>query len=173
MIIHICGTSGSGKSFIGELFRKSMTVVDTDDWIVEFMKKNRNRTVTGFQKFIEHKVRSLNTDKINLLVGYLDHLSVRYPLTESTYKFFIKSTARKVFQQFNLRTLKWTCTNLLKVTKTLKKNYNLPPAYKSIQKVEYTLQKDLEEYVHKGGYILKTQGQIIHILDKILYHCKI
>ena len=42
MIIHIAGTSGSGKTYIGNLLKKDCNVIDLDDWTEEFNKKKLN-----------------------------------------------------------------------------------------------------------------------------------
>lgn len=42
MIIHIAGTSGSGKTYIGNLLKKDYNVIDLDDWTEEFNKKKLN-----------------------------------------------------------------------------------------------------------------------------------
>jgi dephospho-CoA kinase len=44
MIIHITGTSGSGKTYIGELFNKNknINVIDIDNWMEEFFYYKKN-----------------------------------------------------------------------------------------------------------------------------------
>ena len=51
MIIHISGTSGAGKSYIGNLFKKDCNVIDLDDWTEEFDKK-KIKNNKEFIKFI-------------------------------------------------------------------------------------------------------------------------
>jgi uridine kinase len=51
MIIHIAGTSGSGKTYIGDLFKKDCNVIDLDDWTEEFnKKKNKNNIILNLNK---------------------------------------------------------------------------------------------------------------------------
>jgi dephospho-CoA kinase len=72
MIIHIAGSSGSGKSYIGNIFKNNMNVIDTDDWTEEYGKIIKNKTKKSFINFIQNKINNLDINKINLLVGYLD-----------------------------------------------------------------------------------------------------
>jgi uridine kinase len=107
MIIHIAGTSGSGKTYIGDLFKKDCNVIDLDDWTEEFNKK-KIKNNKEFIKFIDDKINKLDENEINLLVGYLDvymnNKLIVYPL-KTNFKFFIKISPKQLFIQYNTRLL--------------------------------------------------------------------
>jgi dephospho-CoA kinase len=58
MIIHICGSSGSGKTYIGNMFKNKINVIDLDDWTEEFNKKTL-KTKKTFMLFIDEKLKKL------------------------------------------------------------------------------------------------------------------
>jgi len=116
MIIHISGTSGSGKTYIGNIFKNIMNVIDTDDWTEEYDKIIKVKTKKSFIDFIQNKINNLDKNKINLLVGYLDvyinNKLIIFPITENNcFKFYIKILPKKLFIQYNSRIINWICKN--------------------------------------------------------------
>jgi uridine kinase len=116
MIIHISGTSGSGKTYIGNIFKNIMNVIDTDDWTEEYDKIIKVKTKKSFIDFIQNRINNLDKNKVNLLVGYLDfyinNKLIIFPITEKNCsKFYIKIVPKKLFIQYNSRIINWICKN--------------------------------------------------------------
>lgn len=168
MIIHIAGTSGSGKTYIGNLFKKKYNVIDLDDWTEEF-NKNKIKEKKKFIKFIDDKINKLNKNKINLLVGYLDYYInnelVVYVL-KTNYKFFIKISPKKLFIQYNTRIVNYICKNKNNIILNLNKN-KLPPRCKTMEDLEKEYNIDYNNYVSNLNYKLYTSIQIINYIKKI------
>lgn len=168
MIIHIAGTSGSGKTYIGNLFKKYCNVIDLDDWTEEF-NKNKIKEKKEFIKFIDDKINKLNKNKINLLVGYLDYYInnelIVYAL-KTNFKFFIKISPKKLFIQYNTRIVNYICKNKNNIILNLNKN-KLPPKFKTIEDLEKEYNNDYNSYVLDLNYKLYTSMQIINYIKKI------
>lgn len=166
MIIHVCGASGSGKTYIGEKFYNKMNVIDTDDWTEEYSNLDI-KTKKSYINFINNKINNLDKNKMNLLVGYLDFYInnelVIYPIS-TDYKFFIKISAKKLFIQYNVRLINWICKNKKNAISKIK-DYKLLP-FKELEEIKKDYKKDLDEYVNKLNYIPLTQNEIIKFLIK-------
>ena len=171
MIIHIAGTSGSGKTYIGNLLKKDYNVIDLDDWTEEFNKKKIKHN-KEFIKFIHDKINKLDENKINLLVGYLDvymnNKLIIYPL-KTNFKFFIKISTKQLFIQYNTRILNYICKNKNNIILNLNKK-KLPPNFKTIEDLEKEYNIDYNNYVTELNYTLSTSSQIINFI-KINYRC--
>lgn len=167
MIIHISGSSGSGKTYIGEKFHKKMNVIDTDDWTEEYDKIIKNKTKKSFIDFIQNKIDNLDKNKINLLVGYLDkyinNKLIIYQI-KTDYKFFIKISPKKLFIQYNSRIINWICKNKEEALSKIN-HYKLLP-FRTLNEIEEQYKKDLDEYVIKLKYKLYNQTKIINFLEK-------
>jgi len=165
MIIHIAGTSGSGKTYIGDLFKKDCNVIDLDDWTEEFNKK-KFKNNKEFIIFIDDKINKLDENKINLLVGYLDvymnNKLIVYPL-KTNFKFFIKISPKQLFIQYNRRILNYICKNKNNIILNLNKN-KLPPNFKTIEDLEKEYNIDYNNYVTELKYTLSTSSQIINFI---------
>jgi len=168
MIIHIAGTSGSGKTYIGNLFKKDYNVIDLDDWTEEFKKKIKNNK--EFIKFIDNKINKLDENKINLLVGYLDiyinNKLIIYPL-KTNFKFFIKISLKQLFIQYNTRLLNYICKNKNNIILNFNKN-KLPSNFKNIEDLKKEYNIDYNNYVTELKYTLSTSSQIINFLKNII-----
>jgi ABC-type dipeptide/oligopeptide/nickel transport system ATPase subunit len=168
MIIHIAGASGSGKTYIGNLFIDRMNVIDLDNWTEEFNKK-KLKTNKKFITFIDDKINKLDQNKINLLVGYLDvyinNKLIIYPL-KTNFKFFIKISPQKLFIQYNMRLVNYICKNKNNIILNIKKNI-LPPSCKNMEDLhkEYTV--DYKNYVTNLNYTLYSSTQIINFIKHI------
>ena len=169
MIIHIAGTSGSGKTYIGNLFKKDCNVIDLDDWTEEFNKK-KIKNNKEFIKFIDNKINKLDENKINLLVGYLDvyinNKLIVYPL-KTNFKFFIKIFPKQLFIQYNTRLLNYICKNKNNIILNLNKN-KLPPNFKTIEDLEKEYNIDYDNYVTELKYTLSTSSQIINFIKNTI-----
>ena len=171
MIIHIAGTSGSGKTYIGNLLKKGCNVIDLDDWTEEFNKKKiiHNKE---FIKFIDDKINKLDENNINLLVGYLDiymnNKLIIYPL-KTNFKFFIKISPKQLFIQYNTRILNYICKNKNNIILNLNKK-KLPPNFTTIEDLEKEYNIDSNNYVTELNYTLSTSSQIINFI-KNNYRC--
>ena len=169
MIIHIAGTSGSGKTYIGYLFKKDCNVIDLDDWTEEFNKKEKKNN-KEFIKFIDNKIYKLNENKINLLVGYLDvYMSnklIIYPL-KTNFKFFIKISSKKLFIQYNTRIVNYICKNKNDIFLNLNKS-KLPPNFKTIEDLEKEYNIDYNNYVTELNYTLSNSSQIINFIKNTI-----
>jgi len=169
MIIHIAGTSGSGKTYIGDLFKKDCNVVDLDDWTEKFNKK-KIKNNKEFIKFIDDKINKLDENKINLLVGYLDvymnNKLIVYPL-KTKFKFFIKISPKQLFIQYNTRILNYICKNKNNIILNLNKN-KLPPNFKTIEDLEKKYNIDYNNYVTELNYTLSTSSQIINFIKNTI-----
>jgi adenylate kinase family enzyme len=167
MIIHISGSSGSGKTYIGEKFYKKMNVIDTDDWTEEYDKIIKNKTKKSFIDFIQNKIDNLDKNKINLLVGYLDKYInnelIIFPI-KTNYNFFIKISPKKLFIQYNSRIINWICKNKEEALSKIN-HYKLLP-FRTLHEIEEQYKKDLDEYVIKLKYKLCNQTKIINFLEK-------
>jgi S-methylmethionine-dependent homocysteine/selenocysteine methylase len=168
MIIHIAGTSGSGKTYIGDLFKKECNVIDLDDWTEEFNKK-KIKNNKEFIKFIDNKINKLDENKINLLVGYLDvyvnNKLIIYPL-KTNFKFFIKISPKQLFIQYNTRMVNYICKNKNNIILNLNKN-KLPPIFKTIEDLEKEYNIDYNNYVTNLDYTLYTFSQIINFINNV------
>ena len=169
MIIHIAGTSGSGKTYIGDLFKKDCNVIDLDDWTEEFNKK-KIKNNKEFIKFIDDKINKLDENKINLLVGYLDvyinNKLIVYPL-KTNFKFFIKISPKQLFIQYNTRILNYICKNKNNIILNLNKN-KLPPNFKTIEDLKKEYNIDYNNYVTELKYTLSTSSQIINFIKNTI-----
>ena len=169
MIIHIAGTSGSGKTYIGNLLKKDCNVIDLDDWTEEFNKKKiiHNKE---FIKFIDDKINKLDENNINLLVGYLDiymnNKLIIYPL-KTNFKFFIKISPKQLFIQYNTRILNYICKNKNNIILNLNKN-KLPPNFTPIEDLEKEYNIDYFNYVTELNYTLSTSSQIINFIKNTI-----
>ena len=169
MIIHIAGTSGSGKTYIGNLLKKGCNVIDLDDWTEEFNKKKiiHNKE---FIKFIDDKINKLDENNINLLVGYLDiymnNKLIIYPL-KTNFKFFIKISPKQLFIQYNTRILNYICKNKNNIILNLNKN-KLPPNFTPIEDLEKEYNIDYFNYVTELNYTLSTSSQIINFIKNTI-----
>jgi len=170
MIIHIAGTSGSGKTYIGNIFKNIMNVIDTDDWTEEYDKINKVKTKKSFIDFIQNKLDNLHKNKINLLVGYLDvyieNKLIIFPI-ETKYKFYIKISPKKLFIQYNSRIINWICKNKKKALSKIN-NYELLQ-FKNLDEIEKQYNKDYNAYVIKHKYKLYSQHKIIKFLNKQIF----
>lgn len=117
VVIHIAGTSGSGKSWLGMLMKriypdKKLHVVDLDD----IFKREIDRTV-GIKE-VEDRYHAIEThvlDKINklkhmhsnlLITGYSDFVidnKVRYVELGAERKYFIDIPIDQLIQQYRSR----------------------------------------------------------------------
>ena len=169
MIIHIAGTSGSGKTDIGNLLKKDCNVIDLDDWTEEFNKKKIKHN-KEFIKFIDDKINKLDENKINLLVGYLDiymnNKLIIYPL-KTNFKFFIKISPKQLFIQYNTRILNYICKNKNNIILNLNKN-KLPPNFTPIEDLEKEYNIDYFNYVTELNYTLSTSSQIINFIKNTI-----
>ena len=169
MIIHIAGTSGSGKTYIGDLFKKDCNVIDLDDWTEEFNKK-KIKNNKEFIKFIDDKINKLDENEINLLVGYLDvymnNKLIIYPL-KTNFKFFIKISPKQLFIQYNTRLLNYICKNKNNIILNLNKN-KLPPNFTPIEDLEKEYNIDYFNYVTELNYTLSTSSQIINFIKNTI-----
>jgi adenylate kinase family enzyme len=169
LIIHIAGTSGSGKTYIGNLFNKDCNVIDLDDWTEEFNKKDIKNN-KEFIKFMDDKINKLDQNKINLLVGYLDvyinNKLVVYPL-KTNFKFFIKISPKKLFLQYNTRIVNYICKNKNNIILNLNNN-KLPPKFKNKEDLEKEYNTDYNNYVSTLNYTLSTSTQIINFIKNII-----
>jgi adenylate kinase family enzyme len=168
MIIHISGSSGSGKTYIGNLFKNTMNVIDTDDWNEEY-NKIKNKTKKSFINFIQNKINNLDKNKINLLVGYLDfyinNKLIIFPII-TKYKFYIKIIPKKLFIQYNSRIINWICKNKEEALSKIN-NYKLLP-FRTLDEIEKQYNNDYNDYVVKLKYKLYSQNKIIKFLEKQL-----
>ncbi len=167
MIIHICGSSGSGKTYIGNLFKNKINVIDLDDWTEEFNEKNI-KTKKTFMSFIDEKLKKLNDC---LLVGYLDvfiqNKIIIYDI-DTPYKFFIKIPLKQLFQQYNSRIVKIICKNKNDILDVIEKNnYDALPVFKTINELKNIYEKDIENYKNLG-YKMLNQNKIIECIDNII-----
>jgi hypothetical protein len=169
MIIHIAGTSGSGKTYIGDLFKKDCNVIDLDDWTEEFNKK-KIKNNKEFIKFIDDKINKLDENEINLLVGYLDvymnNKLIVYPL-KTNFKFFIKISPKQLFIQYNTRLLNYICKNKNNIILNLNKN-KLPPNFTPIEDLEKEYNIDYFNYITELNYTLSTSSQIINFIKNTI-----
>ena len=169
MIIHISGTSGSGKTYIGNLFKHTMNVIDIDDWTEEYNKFIKVKTKKSFINFIQNKINNLDENKVNLLVGYLDfyinNKLIIFPII-TKYKFYIKILPKKLFIQYNSRIINWICKNKEEALSKIN-HYKLLP-FRTLDEIEKQYNKDLDDYVIKSIYKLYSQNKIIKILEKQL-----
>jgi hypothetical protein len=169
MIIHIAGTSGSGKSYIGNLYTKKINVVELDDWTEEYEKEESKKSVRSFVKFITAKLHKLDPKSVHLLVGYLDlHIAgkvVVYPLA-TKYKFFIKMSADALFIQYNLRLLNIIIRDKALISKKIKAG-ELLYQFKTIDEIKSMYKRDAELYVTKNKYLELSHSQITQVIDKI------
>ena len=169
MIIHIAGTSGSGKTYIGNLLKKDYNVIDLDDWTEEFNKKKIKHN-KEFIKFIDDKINKLDENEINLLVGYLDvymnNKLIVYPL-KTNFKFFIKISPKQLFIQYNTRLLNYICKNKNNIILNLNKN-KLPPNFTPIEDLEKEYNIDYFNYVTELNYTLSTSSQIINFIKNTI-----
>ena len=169
MIIHIAGTSGSGKTYIGNLLKKDCNVIDLDDWTEEFNKKKIKHN-KEFIKFIDDKINKLDENEINLLVGYLDvymnNKLIVYPL-KTNFKFFIKISPKQLFIQYNTRLLNYICKNKNNIILNLNKN-KLPPNFTPIEDLEKEYNIDYFNYVTELNYTLSTSSQIINFIKNTI-----
>ena len=169
MIIHISGTSGAGKSYIGNLFKKDCNVIDLDDWTEEFNKK-KIKNNKEFIKFIDDKINKLDENKINLLVGYLDiytNNKLIIYLLKTKFKFFIKITPKQLFIQYNTRIVNYICKNKNNIILNLNKN-KLPYDFKTIENLEKEYNIDYNNYVTDLNYTLCTSSQIINFIKNTI-----
>jgi adenylate kinase family enzyme len=167
MIIHICGSSGSGKTYIGNLFKNKINVIDLDDWTEEFNKKTL-KTKKTFMSFIDEKLKKLNDC---LLVGYLDvfiqNKIIIYDI-DTPYKFFIKIPLKQLFKQYNSRIVKIICKNKNDILDVIEKNnYDALPVFKTINELKNIYEKDVENYKNLG-YKMLNQDKIIKCIDNII-----
>ena len=169
MIIHIAGTSGSGKTYIGNLFKKDFNVIDLDDWTEEFNKKKLKNN-KKFIKFIDNKINKLDENKKNLLVGYLDvyinNKLIVYPL-KTNFKFFIKISPKQLFIQYNTRIVNYICKNKNNIILNFNKN-KLPSNFKTIEELEKEYNIDYNNYVADLNYTLCTSSQIINFIKNTI-----
>ena len=169
MIIHIAGTSGSGKTYIGNLFKKDFNVIDLDDWTEEFNKKKLKNN-KKFIKFIDNKINKLDENKKNLLVGYLDvyinNKLIVYPL-KTNFKFFIKISPKQLFIQYNTRIVNYICKNKNNIILNFNKN-KLPSNFKTIEELEKEYNIDYNNYVTELNYTLSTSSQIINFIKNTI-----
>jgi len=169
MIIHIAGSSGSGKSYIGNIFKNNMNVIDTDDWTEEYGKIIKNKTKKSFINFIQNKINNLDINKINLLVGYLDfyikNKLIIFPII-TKYKFYIKISSNKLFIQYNSRIINWICKN--KEEALSKINHYKLLSFRTLDEIEKQYKNDYNDYVVKLKYKLYSQNKIIKFLEKQL-----
>ena len=169
MIIHISGSSGSGKTYIGNLFKNKINVIDTDDWTEEYDKIIKVKTKKSFIDFIQNKINNLDENKINLLVGYLDfyinNKLLIFPII-SKYKFYIKIIPKKLFIQYNSRIINWICKNKEEAISKIN-HYKLLP-FRTLDEIKKQYKNDYNDYVVKLNYKLYTQNKIIKFLEKQL-----
>ena len=167
MIIHIAGTSGLGKTYIGNMFKNSMNVIDTDDYTEEYNKIIKVKTKKSFIDFIQNKINNLDKNKINLLVGYLDfyinNKLIIFPII-TKYKFYIKIVPKKIFIQYNSRIINWICKNKEEALNKIN-HYKLLP-FRTLDEIEKQYKKDYNDYVVKYKYKLYSQNKIIKFLEK-------
>ena len=147
-IIHIAGTSGSGKTTIGEQFKhiKGIQVIDVDDWT-----EASPPTKTAFLQFIKSKIAALPMNKLIILVGYLDiGKDFIYPLSTSQ-RLFIKIGMNTLFRQYNGR------------IRALRAKGHIVP-FKSRKELTDAYQADVDLYVTKNGYTLQSTSAIIQTI---------
>ncbi len=111
MIIHISGTTGSGKSYIGDIlaedFEGKLIVIDLDSITNSFQGKGYDEVNKYINEYIE-KVISVYKKPI-ALIGYLDFVVENKPKLlklkkhEITHKFFIKISFKKLHEQYTDR----------------------------------------------------------------------
>jgi hypothetical protein len=116
-IIHICGASGSGKTFLGnklqKKFKKNIIVKDLDELRDEFVKHfygNKRWTYTNvdaYQKFIDNYI--IKQNKTILFVGLNDNPKGKnknlYYNLHSKYNYYIDIDDNTVHKQKCLRFL--------------------------------------------------------------------
>lgn len=108
MIIHISGTVGSGKTYLGNLYKNKFNVIDTDDWMDEYSAIHKKFNKSSYIKFITDKMKSVK--KNTLLVGILENYNV-FPEINTNYKIFLSISIDKLFQQYNQRLVRHICKN--------------------------------------------------------------
>ena len=171
MIIHIAGTPGSGKSYIGNMFKKqkNIKVIDTDDWRDEFYSSKIIKNKKNYLKFIDSKMSNIlkNTVINYLLVGVLDDYiknELVFPDIVVNKKFFLKISAKKLFMQRNIRLLNYLCKNKKKYEYDIQ-NLKIPD-FRSLEEIKEEYAKDILLYKNHN-YLLKSGDWIIDFVKNL------
>jgi shikimate kinase len=117
VVIHIAGTTGSGKSWTGDLMKRiypdsRLHVIDLDAIFKEAIKKSigikaADAKFQSIQKHVQTYIAHERARHKNLLItGYSDVLidgKIRYVELDADYKFFIELPVDQLIQQYRNR----------------------------------------------------------------------
>jgi len=145
ILAHIAGTSGSGKSYIGEKLKLfGYKVKDLDDF----------SSIKDYKKFI----KKLNDDSNMILVGYNDSHG-KFLEIKTNNKFYIKEDINKIIERKLNRDMSYLFKNKkMIINKIMNKNYKINFDYNDMK--NYIL-KDDDLYIYKNNYKPKTQKEIL------------
>lgn len=171
MIIHISGTPGSGKTYLGKKIKKKypkFVVYDTDLFL-HGVKKSEVRTKTKWKNTLERRINSFirkNKRKFIIFVGDLNNYS------PDGSRYIIKQSKLNIFYDVKLPTLlkryynREVCDGLLKdkvyMDDIINGEFSIPSTKKFIS--EY--KKDIKWH-EKYKYDFLNEKQILNLIDNI------
>jgi shikimate kinase len=116
VVIHVTGTTGSGKSWIGLLMKRiypdsRLHVVDLDSIFRDAIKRSNAKTADEkflqIESYVRARIKELRQRHKNiLLTGYSDVVvdgKVRYVELDADEKFFIEIPTKHLIQQYRWR----------------------------------------------------------------------
>jgi adenylate kinase family enzyme len=167
MIIHVAGTTGSGKTFVGDFIKKiypssKIKVIDLDDIIIPVLQSKKSDKIKDFNKMKKYILNTIFT-KVNaiikkhsniLFVGYdsvifnKNNKSVLYRAAiPADYKFFITGDINVLVNQYRDRAVK-----IIQYT-------NRSICVDSVQSYKKMYNEDKK--VYKKGYKFQSQEDVI------------
>ena len=193
LIIHISGSSGSGKTILGnklkEQFKSKIVVEDLDDLRAKFVKKHyggydkiwskkkfkwdKNAYQKWIYDFINKQKKTIIFVGLNAMPWW--HKDFYYDLN-SNYNFYIDISDDKIWEQRCMRFINDDLKNVLKnVLKNIKKNENktitdlqerlkFECEYKEMKKLNAIWKKDYK----KQGYKFMSNDKIFSEVSKLL-----
>lgn len=173
MIIHIAGSPGSGKSYLGDMIEKKykdVKVVDTDVWRDQYFDTTKKTSAKGYSSFITEQIKKLNNKNV-VLVGVLDdYIGGKdvFPTVKADVKLFLKMDMSVLYKQYNTRLLKYICKNKSELSKRITSGKSLESyKFKSEEELGNVYQTDYALYVTKHKYTPLTAKDVLLLCKKV------
>ena len=192
MIIHINGSSGSGKTTIGnkikKIFGNKVAVFDVDDLHMNPLTRpkywnelNKTKTITEAKKVwkkLIHKTISetikKNSDKIIIFVGLIEislpskYKKCIYEIPAVNYKFFLEVPINLLIERYYTRLCYYEKIGTKKQNEIYWQNVGLNKQYILGSQDIIDINNENIKHAEKYNYKIMDSENIIKILEKIL-----
>ena len=194
IIIHISGTTGSGKTTLGkklkETFGSKIIVEDLDYLFREYVTKNNieKLEIIKYEKYLSDYINQQNTKKILILVGlninllnYRKGISNEYYkiIPTPTYKFYIDFSIKNMLDAKFVRFWRFFCTTLQKDKAKIFKDL-IKDQTTTINEINDIIKEELDfnkaiidtkmwnNYFRNADYKFYNKDKIFNIVSKVI-----